>query len=567
MSRKTTAALVAAMGINFAMAGGALMLANLNKPTEFDIDKAFAAAPGDLKDVAGRAVDAEVGELAVPLKAAQLGGNTRVTFTCGKDTGGGTREVHEGTWDQITGGILYHPEDQALIAVQAIFDTRSLRTDAQGLTNTVTTKEKWFDIDNHPLATFTCKTVKPIDAATPSHTHDLVGSFTLNGITKPITIPAKLSFTGQSMTLDASFTILRSDFDVDKRSSSVAGTLGGVVSKVDDQVKMAVQVTASPDPTAAIGELAELITQQQEAMRIASVEIKRLQSLAPRVENLEETTSRLAKSGVAAGPSVDTSTLPKEFTDHALGDEGAHAFDMLLIPGDPEQQIAPFYMAKHEVQWGMIDRWMYGGDLDGESADVLAEMRENGIRPTPLYEEPAQMVQVKDKHNPAMAMSLKTAKAYCKWLSEETGRTYRLPTIDEWKYAMRLGGGLPEDIDAYAWHKDNEQLDFYGTVVTMPVGTKKPNTLGIYDMFGSVAEWVTGTGTDRVIVGGGFRTPREDLSEDWQMVENQKIWNASYPQLPVSQYWYSDVYYTGIRLICEPASVAANPPAIEPSGQ
>ena len=142
MSRKTTAALIAALGINFAMAGGALMLANLNKPTGFDIEAAFANNASDLDEVAGVKVDPSAGHLVIPLKAAQVGGNTRVTFTCGKDTGGGTREVHEGTWDQITGGILYDPDKQSLIAVEATFDTASLRTDAQGLTNTVTVDEK-----------------------------------------------------------------------------------------------------------------------------------------------------------------------------------------------------------------------------------------------------------------------------------------------------------------------------------------------------------------------------------------------------------------------------------------
>lgn len=564
MSRKTTAVLIAALGINFALAGGAIMLANLNKPAAFDASAAFAADGSEIKSVAGHDVNPDAGELAIPLKAAQQGGNTRVMFTCGKDTGGGTREVHEGTWDQIAGGILYHPEEQSLLAIEAKFDTRSLRTDAQGLTNTVTVNEKWFDIDNHPLATFKCDEVVPVEPAPSSHTHELVGTFTLNGITKPIVIPAKLAFTGQSLTLDAAFTILRSEFQVDKRSPSIAGTLGGVVSApVDDEVSMSVRVSASPDPTAAISELAEILTQQKEAMRIASVEIKRLQSLVTRVENLEDLADRQARTGGAAVPAVDMAALPKQFTDHALGNEGKHAFDMLIVPGDSSQKIAPFYMSKHEVQWGMVDRWMYGGDLDGQPANVLAKMRDNGIRPTPLYAEPAQMVQVKDKHNPAMAMSLKTAKAYCKWLSEETGRTYRLPTLKEWNHAMRLGGGLPEEIDAHAWHKDNEQIDFYGTVITMPVGTKKPNALGLHDMFGSVAEWVTGTGTQRVIVGGGFRTPRAELSEDWQMIENQEVWNASYPQLPVSEYWYSDVYYTGIRLICEPVSVAANPPKDE----
>jgi len=561
MSRKTTAALIAALGINFAMAGGALMLANLNKPAEFDIDTAFAAAPSDLKEVAGMPVDASVGDVAVPLKAAQQGGNTRVTFTCGKDTGGGTREVHEGTWDHIAGGILFRPDERSLIAVEAVFDTRSLRTDAQGLTNTVTAKEKWFDIENHPLATFKCDKVKPIANAASSLTHDLVGTFTLNGITKPITIPAKLTFAGQSLTLDASFTLLRSEFDVQKRSSSVAGTLGGVVSKVDDQVELTVRVTASPDPSAVLGELAERLETQQAALSRARKDIAALQALGKRVELLEQTTDKLARSGVPSQPTVDTSQLPEAFTDRAQGYDKNYPYKMVLVPGDAAKGIDPFYMAEHEVTWGMFDRWMQAGDLEGGSANALAEMREVGLRPTPLYGDPQGTVQFNAKDNPVMGVSRLTASAFCKWLTEQSGRQYRLPTMEEWQHALRVGGGVPADLGPYAWHRGNAPKNELSQMQeTSPVKSKAPNTLGIYDMLGSVAEWVTGTGTDRVVVGGSIFTPPEEVTADWRAAEDLDVWSESYPNYPKSKYWYSDFYVTGIRLVCEPASVAANPP-------
>ena len=559
MSRTTTAALIAALGINFALAGGALMLANMNQPVTYDADASLANAYADMTKVAGRAVNPEAGDLAVPLKAAQQGGNTRVTFRCGKDMGPAGREEHQGTWDQVAGAVLYQPEEQELLAIEAVFDTRSLRTDANGLTLTVTEKEKWFDIDNHPTATFTCTTVKPADAATPSHTHDLIGSFTLNGISIPLTIPAKLAFAGQSLTIDAQFTILRSDYKVEKRTSSLAGTVGGSVSKVDDAVELTVRVTASPDPMAVMSELARQLEQQQEQLRIAGVERERLQGMALRIKDLEGKLDRLASAPPAAAPSYDLADLPKQFTDTVPSYKDL-PLEMVLVPGDPDKGIEPFYMARCEVTWGMVDKWMYAGDLDGQPRQVVADLIARELRPTPLFEEPAQYVQVPDKENPAIAMSLITAKAYCKWLSEKTGRRYRLPTAAEWQHAFALGGGVPDDIDAYAWHKGNAGKDIMLKPLSGKVGTKKPNKLGIYDMLGNAAEWVTGTGDEEVVLGGTFQTPPDQLTADWREVASLDVWSATYPQLPKSKFWYSDFYFSGIRLVCEPASVAANPP-------
>nr|MBX2851924.1 formylglycine-generating enzyme family protein [Phycisphaeraceae bacterium] len=206
----------------------------------------------------------------------------------------------------------------------------------------------------------------------------------------------------------------------------------------------------------------------------------------------------------------------------------------------------------------------YLGDLDQtHSATEKYELIQQGIRPSPLYEDPAQFVQVPDKDNPAVAVSMLTAKAYCKWLSEKTGRKYRLPTIDEWRHAMKLGGGMPSDLNASAWHKKNVEKDIFDKLLTGRVGSKSPNGLGIYDMFGNACEWVTGTGQDKVVVGGHYHLPPEEFTEDWKAIEDTKVWNEKHPQIPKGRYWISDFHFTGIRLVCEPASVAANPPSEE----
>jgi formylglycine-generating enzyme required for sulfatase activity len=65
------------------------------------------------------------------------------------------------------------------------------------------------------------------------------------------------------------------------------------------------------------------------------------------------------------------------------------------------------------------------------------------------------------------------------------GFKYRLPTEAEWEYACRAGttGDYAGDLDSMAWYGSNSGNDVH------PVGTKRPNAFGLYDMYGNVWEW------------------------------------------------------------------------------
>ena len=139
--------------------------------------------------------------------------------------------------------------------------------------------------------------------------------------------------------------------------------------------------------------------------------------------------------------------------------------------------------------------------------------------------------------NPVEQVSWNEAVEFCRKLSQKTGKTVRLPTEAEWEYACRAGsktrfhfGDADEDLGKYAWYKANSNKK------THPVGKKKPNAWGLYDMYGNVREWCADwyadsyanakpidpqgpdSGSLRVLRGGGWiRTPAycRSADRDW----------------------------------------------------
>ncbi|MEN8260047.1 MAG: SUMF1/EgtB/PvdO family nonheme iron enzyme [Pseudomonadota bacterium] len=94
---------------------------------------------------------------------------------------------------------------------------------------------------------------------------------------------------------------------------------------------------------------------------------------------------------------------------------------------------------------------------------------------------------------PVINVSWNDAVAYAEWLSEQTGKRYRLPNEAEWEYAARAGTET-----AYWWGNEigrnrancNGCGSEWDYKKTSPVDAFKPNSFGLHDMLGNVWEWV-----------------------------------------------------------------------------
>ena len=98
--------------------------------------------------------------------------------------------------------------------------------------------------------------------------------------------------------------------------------------------------------------------------------------------------------------------------------------------------------------------------------------------------------EFKGDKRPVERVSWNDAVKFCQQLSQKTGKKFRLPSEAEWEYACRAGSTTKycfEDDQSkfknYAWYDNNSNNQ------TQPVGKKKPNAWGLYDLHGNVWEW------------------------------------------------------------------------------
>jgi formylglycine-generating enzyme len=194
----------------------------------------------------------------------------------------------------------------------------------------------------------------------------------------------------------------------------------------------------------------------------------------------------------------------------------------------------PFHVAAHEVTVGQFDRFVRASGYLTE-AERSAEsgvhafgldLTTGQVEPKPYYnwrfwlrenaERPSGFQQTDD--HPVVCVSWNDATAFCDWLSELEGASYRLPTEAEWEYACRAGtttryssGDSADSLQNVANIADKSLQDRWKLVIpdapapmdappyarswedeypfTAEVGRFEPNPWGLYDMHGNGGEW------------------------------------------------------------------------------
>ena len=149
-----------------------------------------------------------------------------------------------------------------------------------------------------------------------------------------------------------------------------------------------------------------------------------------------------------------------------------------------------FFIGRYEVTQGL---WKAVMDKDLSWIDTAGGLTPEAVRLLKaIYgSNPSEFTGNDDR--PVENVRYGDAQAFLRELNAKTGRNYRLPTEAEWEYAAR--GGIKSGRHEYAGSNDIDDVAWYGKNsggMTHPVGMKRPNELGLYDMSGNVEEWLSG---------------------------------------------------------------------------
>lgn len=145
-----------------------------------------------------------------------------------------------------------------------------------------------------------------------------------------------------------------------------------------------------------------------------------------------------------------------------------------------------------------------------------------------------------------------TAQKFIRKLNAFSGKKFRLPTEAEWEYAARGGNRShnylysgSDDINAVAWWKDNSGDKLH------PVGTKRPNELGLYDMTGNAYEWCSDW--QEPYQSGAQTNPKGPQTGRWRVMRggNQSSSDSESGVMTRSQCMPDIATCCGLRLVCD----------------
>ena len=161
---------------------------------------------------------------AADVKYALTGENTKVTFV-GTKPGG----KHDGGFKKLSGNATVTDGNIETLTIAVEIDTDSLYTDdPSGKLTGHLKNPDFFGVKDHPKATFKTTKVEKTDKG-----YTITGDLTMIGKTKAVSFPATVAANGDTLTLNAEFTIDRTDWGMNYGKG-----------KIDDKVTIKVAVNA-----------------------------------------------------------------------------------------------------------------------------------------------------------------------------------------------------------------------------------------------------------------------------------------------------------------------------------
>ncbi len=241
----------------------------------------------------------------------------------------------------------------------------------------------------------------------------------------------------------------------------------------------------------------------------------------------------------------------------------------------PEHKVLldAFWMSKYEVTWALynlfVNRTIDAVTNTAKGSDVKIEVDVLAGATVPYVDMSLGMGT--EAGLPVGNVTHHAASAFCEWLSAKTGYFYRLPTEAEWEYAARAGSSTAynfgddiTELDDYAWYYKNSNNTYH------KVGQKKPNTWGLHDMHGNVAEWTLDQHLPeaykkrkkpnlnpwepaieeypRTVRGGSYDDDAEALRSA-ERTPSIERWKMRDPQFPKSKWWNTDAPFVGFRIV------------------
>ena len=288
------------------------------------------------------------------------------------------------------------------------------------------------------------------------------------------------------------------------------------------------------------------------------------------VQKIRARIEQQAKKSAAGPAAAYKVTIPNTTVTYGMAPVPAGEFLMGSAgPGDAQPQhkvrLDAFWMQTHEVTWDSYLMFMFADQAkETDRPDAIVDALS---RPTAPHLE--MSFGRGNNGFPAISMTQHAANKYAEWLSAKTGEYYRLPTEAEWEYACRAGSetGIPAaQLGDYAWFVTNSPTATFSRGTYHPIGTKKPNAWGLYDMLGNVMEWTldqykpyadaeaknpwvrSTTSYPHAVRGGSWNDEAAKVSCTAR-VASEASWKRLDPQLPKSVWYMTNAQWLGFRLV------------------